>query len=122
MEEKLGKLYTVQAKCVIRGGSLCHELAFHDYGLASCSMLHATYVSHFITCVTNVIHLGVLTLDRVRTSRTYTFVTYAQTSYIITNRGEAFLARRREDLFLVCVCFYETFQSVHQIICELFSY
>ena len=52
----------------------------------------------------------------------YTFVTYGQTSYIITNRGEAFLAQRREDLFLVCVCFYETFQSVHQIICELFSY
>ena len=45
-----------------------------------------------------------------------------QTFYIITNRGEAFLAQRREDLFLACVCFKETFQSVHQIICELFSY
>ena len=52
----------------------------------------------------------------------YTFATYAQTFYIITNRGEAFLALRREDLFLVCACFNETFQSVHQIICELFSY
>ena len=86
---------------------------------ASCSMLHATYVSHFITCAVNVIHFWVLTFHRVRT---YTFAIYAQTFYIITNRGEAFLARRREDLFLVCVCVYETFQSVHQIICELFSY
>ena len=30
---------------------MCHELAFYDYDLASCSMLHATYVSHFIMCI-----------------------------------------------------------------------
>ena len=87
--------------------------------LASCSMLHAMYVSHFITCAVNVIHFWVLAFHRVPT---YMFATYAQTFYIITNRGEAFLALRRGDLFLVCACFNETFQSMHQIICELFSY
>ena len=41
-------------------------------------MLHATYVSHFITCVVNVIHFWVLTFHRV-----YTFARKSQTSYII---------------------------------------